>query len=320
MVGLWAWGGNHTGTASATGQVQVNQSQEHHVSSTLGLPSRRPGGFPDPNSILSPRTNNETGGLGVKMVEYVLGTSPATKDLDARMRHLAIDDKDKKDLKKEVETSIVQNGMCEEIVLQHGQMTHIPQIAHCPPHQQQQHGQMLQHPPQPLQHPQLAQDVSIDHKNSNMSIHPEEPPTPMMTSYHPTMNGHSLHHNMANVDPVGTFAEIPMDPTSQAAQVSFESSYNGVNPHMVHPHQPPPNVLPPFDQQQIFRTHNGPTTNGNASSPLGMVPQQYLQQQQQIPTATGLPSGSGFTIAPYVINSPDQYSFIAGLYSVVYFR
>lgn len=44
---------------------------EHHVAGALGL-SRRPGGFPDGNSILSPRSN-ETGGLGAKMVEYVLG-------------------------------------------------------------------------------------------------------------------------------------------------------------------------------------------------------------------------------------------------------
>ena len=62
---------------------------EHHVPGSLGLP-RRPGGFPDGNSILSPRSNNETGGLGVKMVEYVLGASPTTKELDARMRHLVI--------------------------------------------------------------------------------------------------------------------------------------------------------------------------------------------------------------------------------------
>lgn len=61
---------------------------EHHVAGALGL-TRRPGGFPDGNSILSPRSN-ETGGLGAKMVEYVLGASPTTKDLDARMRHLVI--------------------------------------------------------------------------------------------------------------------------------------------------------------------------------------------------------------------------------------
>lgn len=52
---------------------------------TLG---RRPGGFPEGNSILSPRSNETGGGIGAKMVEYVLGASPTAKDLDNRMRHL----------------------------------------------------------------------------------------------------------------------------------------------------------------------------------------------------------------------------------------
>lgn len=51
--------------------------------------TRRQGGFTDGTLILSPRSN-ETGGLGAKMVEYVLGASPTGKDLDSRMpmRHL----------------------------------------------------------------------------------------------------------------------------------------------------------------------------------------------------------------------------------------
>lgn len=53
---------------------------------------RRSGSFPGneaANNMLSPRS--ETGGLGVvKMVEYVLGTSPTGKDLDGRMRGLVM--------------------------------------------------------------------------------------------------------------------------------------------------------------------------------------------------------------------------------------
>ena len=40
--------------------------------------------------VLSPRGPGETVDLGVKMVNYVLGSSPAVKDLEARMRSLAM--------------------------------------------------------------------------------------------------------------------------------------------------------------------------------------------------------------------------------------
>lgn len=68
---------------------------EHHGVTTggLGLARRQQQqqqqGFPDGTLILSPRSN-ETGGLGAKMVEYVLGASPNAKDLDTRMRHIVV--------------------------------------------------------------------------------------------------------------------------------------------------------------------------------------------------------------------------------------
>lgn len=54
--------------------------------------TRRSGSFPaseSAGSILSPRSS-ETSGLGVKMVEYVLGTSPTGKDLEPRMKGLVL--------------------------------------------------------------------------------------------------------------------------------------------------------------------------------------------------------------------------------------
>lgn len=53
--------------------------------------ARRSGSFPgsEAGNILSPRSS-ETSGLGVKMVEYVLGTSPTNKDLEPRMRNLMV--------------------------------------------------------------------------------------------------------------------------------------------------------------------------------------------------------------------------------------
>ena len=52
---------------------------------------RRSGSFPgsEAGNVLSPRSS-ETGGLGVKMVEYVLGSSPTNKDLESRMRSLVL--------------------------------------------------------------------------------------------------------------------------------------------------------------------------------------------------------------------------------------
>ncbi|KAK8786070.1 hypothetical protein V5799_007565, partial [Amblyomma americanum] len=58
---------------------------EHAVSQPI-MVQRRSGSYPGSEgaSMLSPRSS-ETSGLGVKMVEYVLGSSPTIKDLDSRM-------------------------------------------------------------------------------------------------------------------------------------------------------------------------------------------------------------------------------------------
>ena len=69
---------------------------DHAVSDPILVgPNRRSGSFPGNEAgggpILSPRSSE---GLGVKMVEYVLGTSPVQKDLENRManlRHLTND-------------------------------------------------------------------------------------------------------------------------------------------------------------------------------------------------------------------------------------
>uniref|UniRef100_T1HLU4 Pumilio n=1 Tax=Rhodnius prolixus TaxID=13249 RepID=T1HLU4_RHOPR len=87
--------------------------------------TRRSGSFPgSEGNILSPRSS-ETSGLGVKMVEYVLGTSPTSKELEPRMRALVMsnDGGEKKDKdkapsspydaanKKEMENGVTQNGV-----------------------------------------------------------------------------------------------------------------------------------------------------------------------------------------------------------------
>lgn len=64
---------------------------DHAVSQPISMAPRRSGSFPgsDAASILSPRSS-ETGGLGVKMVEYVLSASPTSKDLEPRLRVLGL--------------------------------------------------------------------------------------------------------------------------------------------------------------------------------------------------------------------------------------
>lgn len=82
----------------------------------------RRGGFPggDNGSILSPR-GSDNGGLGVKMVEYVLGGSPTNKDnigLESRMHALHLVDEKDKDKppspKEEVNGQSIQNGQVSD--------------------------------------------------------------------------------------------------------------------------------------------------------------------------------------------------------------
>lgn len=63
--------------------------QSHGLS--MGVGQRGPGRpqFPGGDSVLSPRASDHTG-VGLKMVEYVLASSPTGKDLDARMANLQL--------------------------------------------------------------------------------------------------------------------------------------------------------------------------------------------------------------------------------------
>lgn len=95
---------------------------------------RRPAGFPTGatgtgvdsgvGGILSPR-GSDNGGLGVKMVEYVLGTSPTGKDssmggLDRRMAALHLqDDKDKEKPAQSPKEQECNGG--QNVVVQNGQ-------------------------------------------------------------------------------------------------------------------------------------------------------------------------------------------------------
>lgn len=166
-----------------------------------------------------------------------------------------------------MENGVVQNGIGDEVAavqhqhqhpmqpqlqLQHPQLSHHPQL-HQQPHQMQ-----------PGHHPQ-------DDKSQPVQVGPEELQAQMMAAaaVHQNLNGHSglqhqhqqqqqqQHHSMGG-GPLDGF-EMPLDPSSQGQgggpPVGFDTSqYGGVNHHLLHP-QPPPNVMPPYDQQQVSRVH-----------------------------------------------------------------
>ncbi|XP_068236506.1 pumilio homolog 2-like isoform X11 [Palaemon carinicauda] len=124
-------------TAWSTGPPTGENYRDHGVGQShglnMGVGQRGPvrPQFPGGDSVLSPRASDHAG-VGLKMVEYVLASSPTGKDLDARMANLALRNgavdasKDKKDkapspfdpTKKDVENGnmpqangIVQNGL-----------------------------------------------------------------------------------------------------------------------------------------------------------------------------------------------------------------
>ncbi|XP_042228937.1 pumilio homolog 2-like isoform X6 [Homarus americanus] len=123
-----------TGTGHATGPHHHGVGQSHGLGMGVGQRGHGRPQFPGGDSVLSPRATDHTG-VGLKMVEYVLASSPTGKDLDARMANLALRNggvdstKDKKDkapspfdsAKKDVENGnapqangIVQNGLDDD--------------------------------------------------------------------------------------------------------------------------------------------------------------------------------------------------------------
>lgn len=100
---------------------------DHAVSASLAM-GRRPAGFAtgtsDTGGILSPR-GSDNGGLGVKMVEYVLGTSPTGKDsmgLDRRMGTLHLQDDKDKEKRAQSPKDQECNGGQTVVVVQNGQV------------------------------------------------------------------------------------------------------------------------------------------------------------------------------------------------------
>uniref|UniRef100_A0A1B6D0L4 PUM-HD domain-containing protein n=1 Tax=Clastoptera arizonana TaxID=38151 RepID=A0A1B6D0L4_9HEMI len=291
-------------------------SSDHAVSQPITMVARRSGSFPgsEAGNILSPRSS-ETSGLGVKMVEYVLGTSPTSKDLEPQMRRLVMssDPNDKKDKdkgpaspydtanKKEMENGVpnqngVQNGLDDD--------------------------KGFNRTPGSRQPSPSDEDLNKNNSGVGGVVVLENPHVGhhLMGHGHP---GHPFpppqHHQMQHMD--SHFDVLAMDPNSFDTGAQQAGSYQG-NPQGSQQQQSQaqqamdsPTVLPPsFDVQQLFRSQQQQAAAAPAQQIQLLQQQQYLaatQQQQQLAGLAPAPGATFAPPAPYIINPQEPY-VIAG--------
>ncbi|CAB3379385.1 Hypothetical predicted protein, partial [Cloeon dipterum] len=300
--------------------------REHPVSQPISMATRRAGSFPgpDPTSILSPRS--ETGGLGVKMVEYVLGSSPTSNELEPRLRVLGLNGSDVKKeqgdkapspfegnahAQKDNEVSgISQNGQASAV--QNGMdddkgFNRTPGSRQPSPSDEQLAGAVKQvkiedqqlQPQNISNHPNhLPANVVVVPVPSNPNVVPQMAMHHAMHTMHPPPNMH--HHHMQSMD------GAQFDHHGMMSDQNQSGGYGMIAP------PPPqqqsmdsPGVLQNFDVQAVFR--NQPQT---APQQLQLLQQQqYIASQQQQPQLAGLTAPT-FNGATYLINPQEQYATI----------
>ncbi|XP_063902751.1 maternal protein pumilio-like isoform X3 [Zophobas morio] len=259
---------------------------EHAVSASLAMGRR--GGFVggDTGSILSPR-GSDNGGLGVKMVEYVLGGSPTNKDnigLEPRMRALhLVDDKDKdkpQSPKEEVNGQPVQNGQVSEDEKGFNRTPGSRQ-------------------PSPAEEELTKNGISLD-------------PTVVVMKPQEQLPPHLQHHHL----PPHLAPHLGVTLTESVNQQFDHFEQPPPAPYDQQPHQYPP--PPPqqhqvdsavlqqqqhnFDVQQLFRSQQTQAATPSAAQLqlLQQQQQQYLAQQQQ----------AAFPQPPYVLNHQQEPSYL----------
>ncbi|XP_049775609.1 pumilio homolog 2 isoform X2 [Schistocerca cancellata] len=280
-------------------------TSDHAVSQPITMVPRRSGSFPgsEAANILSPRSS-ETGGLGVKMVEYVLGSSPTGKDLEPRMRGLVLNpnDSEKKEKdkapspfeagKKDVENGnnpqpngIVQNGLGDD---DKGFKYNKDQYS------------LASRTPGSRQPSPAEEDIN---KNSGSGAGGKPPSEGVEGPHHHHHMNHMPHppHTL-HLDSVNQQFEhvMTMDPSTASAMAPFDQG-GYVPPQQQQADSP--GVLPPsFDVQQLFRSQQQQQATPQQ---LLLQQQQYLATQQQQQLGLAAPAAA-FTSAPYVINAPQE--------------
>lgn len=310
---------------------------EHAVSAPLAMGGRR-GGFPgaggDPGGILSPRSDGP-GGLGVKMVEYVLGTSPTgdkggqvVQGLEPRMRALHLEDKDQKDGGKGQQSP--KDGQDQ---VMNGQVA-----------QQQMNGQEddkgFNRTPGSRQPSPAEEDL---HKNGVMNtggMGGLDPATMgLVLKQPPPVDGgggplhphqHALHH-LPPHHPLGPHLGVTLAESvnqqfaehfAETQQAAANQGYDQ-NQHQQYAaqqqHQVDNAVLQQqqhnFDVQQLFRSQQTQAATPGAAAQLQLLQQQQQQQylaaaqQQQAAAAAFTQQG------PYVLNAQqaEPYLITAGV-------
>ncbi|KAJ9594281.1 hypothetical protein L9F63_014286, partial [Diploptera punctata] len=234
----------------------------HSVSQAINMAPRRSGSFPgEAANILSPRSS-ETGGLGVKMVEYVLGSSPTGKDLEPRMRGLVLNpndsdkvDKDKAPSPFEASKKDVENGNATQSngIVQNGLVDDDKGFNRTPGSRQ----------PSPAE-----EDINKNNSSGSNVVVMKVPSSEGVENHHhhphhhPHMNHHSIPHpqhhmqqqHHLNLDSVNQHFEhvMAMDPNGRGAGVPGG-----------------PGMLPPQQQQQA-----GAGVGGGMDSP-GILPPNF---------------------------------------------
>ncbi|XP_076254783.1 maternal protein pumilio-like isoform X4 [Rhynchophorus ferrugineus] len=312
---------------------------EHAVTAPLAMGGRR-GGFPgaagDPGGILSPRGSDGPGGLGVKMVEYVLGTSPtgdksgqAPGGLEQRMRVLHLDDKDQKDGGKSQQSpkDVQDQGV-------NGQVA-----------QQQVNGQDddkgFNRTPGSRQPSPAEEDLSKNGVVAPGGISGLDPATMGLIKQPPPVEGgggggplhphqHALHHlpphhalgphlGVTLAESVNQqFADHFADTQQAAAGQGYDQTHQQFAAQQQH--QVENAVLQQqqqhnFDVQQLFRSQQSQATTPGAAAQLQLLQQQHQQQylaaaqQQQAAAAAFTQPG------PYVLNAQqaEPYLITAGV-------
>ncbi|XP_072376828.1 maternal protein pumilio isoform X3 [Diabrotica undecimpunctata] len=310
---------------------------EHAVSASLAM-GRRAGGFAGGGggdtggggSILSPR-GSDNGGLGVKMVEYVLGTSPTGKDnsmggdrgpggpggLEPRMRALVLQDCDK-DKDKPQSPKEECNGQ-QVVVVQNGQVGQDEEkggfnfLCSRTPGSRQ---------PSPAEEELSKNGMGLDPASlAVLKQQPNEQP----------LQPHHLHHLPPHLAPhLGVtlaesvnqqfehFAAEQQQQQQQQQQASgnpYEQQQHGYapqHPQQHQPHQVDSAVLQQqqhnFDVQQLFRSQQSQAATPSAAQLqlLQQQQQQYLAQQQQ--------AAAAFPQPPYLVNPQQEpYLITAGV-------
>uniref|UniRef100_U5EQG3 Putative pumilio n=1 Tax=Corethrella appendiculata TaxID=1370023 RepID=U5EQG3_9DIPT len=354
---LWEKSGTNdvkvaTGTTAPLAPLQLHGSAEHQVWrdstwSTQGetiLASRRtfPPHAQDTNptgstGILSPR--DSTGGLGVKMVEYVLGGSPTNKEsplasLEPRLRALKFDDNDKTNDDKEKSNSpFDSNGMKKEdqvnssngVVIVNGMeedkgFNRTPGSRQPSPAEEQlpRSTNLLDAQTHPAFHPQHLQHMfanSAAAAAAAVSAN-DVAAANQLNSYHPQMLNQMNQLNTMNMNQMNQIPGHVMNGVSgggipQITQSQMVNQQQG--PNQI---ESPANLLQQqhnFDVQQLFRSQNpGLTANsGVPAAPNGQpLPQSLSLSAQQQQFLAQHSAAYAQQAAPYVINpgqDPSQY-------------